>query len=138
MSKVGKVPVAIAQGTTISIEGKSAQVTGPKGKLTVDIPPGISVEVNNNQAIVTAENNTDKKIRSLFGMVRANLNNAVKGVESEFEKKLEMAGVGYRAQMQGDSLVLSVGFSHPVKFASRAGIKLAVADNIISVSGIDK
>ena len=138
MSKVGKVPVVFAQGTNIVIEKHVAQVTGPKGSLTVAIPTGIKVEVNENQAVVTAKKLTDKKIRSLFGMVRANLNNAVKGVESEFEKKLEMTGVGYRAQMQGSDLVLSLGFSHPVKFSPKTGVKLAVADNAITVTGIDK
>jgi large subunit ribosomal protein L6 len=71
-------------------------------------------------------------------MFRANLSNAVKGVESGFEKKLEMAGVGYRSQMQGADLVLSVGFSHPVKFSPKPGLTLSVADNVISVVGIDK
>lgn len=138
MSKVGKTPISMLDGTTIAINGNSAQVTGPKGTMSVNIPNGVTFKVEENKAVVTAKNLEDKKTRSLFGMFRANLNNAVKGVESEFEKKLEMIGVGYRAQMQGADLVLSVGYSHPVKFSPKSGIKLAVADNIISVSGIEK
>ena len=138
MSKVGKTPISIAQGTSISLDGAAAKVTGPKGVISVNIPPGITFKMDANQAIVTAKNINDKNRRSLFGMFRANLNNAVKGVENEFEKKLEMTGVGYRAQIQGADLVLSVGFSHVVKFTPKPGIKLTVADNVISVSGIEK
>jgi len=138
MSKVGKVPISIASGISLSIEEKLVKVTGPKGEAVVNMPLGIAVTVSDGQAVVTAENKEDKRIRALFGMFRANLANAIKGVDSGFEKKLEMTGVGYRAQMQGSDVVLSVGFSHPVKFSPKDGIKLMVADNVISVSGIDK
>lgn len=138
MSKVGKVPIIIANGVTVTIQGQEAQVSGPKGQATVVVPEGTAVEVAEGKAVVTAKNQEDKKIRALFGMVRANLANAIKGVDSGFEKKLEMTGVGYRAQMQGADLVLSLGFSHPVKFTPKEGIKLAVADNVISVTGTDK
>ena len=119
MSKVGKTPVLMALGTSINVDGNSAQVIGPKGTVVVNIPDGVSFKIDENQAVVTVKNTTDKKIRSLFGMFRANLNNAVIGVENGFEKKLEMTGVGYRSQIQGEDLVLSVGFSHPVKFSPK-------------------
>jgi len=138
MSKIGKLPISITQGVSLTTEGKAVHVTGPKGVFIVDKPEGITLEINEGVARVTAKNQNDKKIRSLFGMFRANLANAVKGVDSGFEKKLEMTGVGYRAQIQGADLVLSVGYSHPVKFSPKEGIKLTVADNVISVSGIDK
>lgn len=138
MSKVGKVPITIANGVSLVIEDRNVQVTGPKGVANINKPEGIDVEISEGLAQVTAKNKDDKKIRSLFGMTRANLANAMKGVDTGFEKKLEMAGVGYRAQMQGADLVLSVGFSHPVKFNPKNGITLAVADNVISVTGIDK
>lgn len=138
MSKVGKVPITISNGVNVSIEPGKTEVTGPKGNATVIIPEGIAVEVIDGKAVVTAKNQEDRRIRALFGMFRANLANAVKGVDSGFEKKLEMVGVGYRAQMQGADLVLSVGFSHPVKFTPKDGIKMSVADNVISISGIDK
>ncbi|HVF69039.1 MAG TPA: 50S ribosomal protein L6 [Xanthomonadales bacterium] len=137
MSKIGKLPISIASGVSLTTEGKTVHVTGPKGVFTVNKPEGIALEVNEGVATVTAKNQNDKKIRSLFGMFRANLANAVKGVDLGFEKKLEMTGVGYRAQMQGADLVLSVGYSHPVKFTPKEGIKLSVADNVISVAGVD-
>ncbi len=138
MSKIGKLPITIVQGVSLTVEDKAVQVTGPKGMATVNKPEGIAVNINETTVIVSAKEQNDKKIRSLFGMFRANLANAMKGVDSGFEKKLEMAGVGYRSQMQGEDLVLSVGFSHPVKFSPKDGIKLGVADNVISVSGMDK
>lgn len=138
MSKVGKAPIAIGSSITLTDNGKTVQVTGPKGAATVNKPEGITLAVSEGSAVVAAKNKEDKKIRSLFGMFRANLANAVKGVDSGFEKKLEMKGVGYRAQMQGSDLVLSVGFSHPVKFTPQEGVNLSVADNVITVAGIDK
>ena len=138
MSKIGNLPISITSGVSLTTEGKTIQVTGPKGSASLKKPDGIAIEVNEGIAVITAKDQNDKKIRSLFGMFRANLANAVKGVDTGFEKKLEMTGVGYRAQIQGVDLVLSVGYSHPVKFSPKEGIKLAVADNVISVSGIDK
>ncbi|HSW47896.1 MAG TPA: 50S ribosomal protein L6 [Candidatus Saccharimonadales bacterium] len=138
MSKIGKLPIAIAQGVSLAVEGQNVLVKGPKGNTSVNKPEGIDLEIADGVATVSAKEQNDKRVRSLFGMFRANLANAVKGVESGFEKKLEMAGVGYRSQMQGADLVLSVGFSHPVKFSPKTGITLSVADNVISVAGIDK
>lgn len=138
MSKVGKAPITIGNGVSVTMQGAQAQVNGPKGQATVAVPEGTSVEVTEGKAVVTAKNKEDKRVRALYGMVRANLANAIKGVDAGFEKKLEMTGVGYRAQMQGTDLVLSVGYSHPVKFTPKEGIKLSVADNVISVSGTDK
>lgn len=138
MSKIGKLPITISQGVSLSVEANSVKVTGPKGEAIVNKPEGIEVKVSEGVATVSAKEQNDKKIRSLFGMFRANLANAVKGVDTGFEKKLEMTGVGYRAQMQGADLVLSLGFSHPVKFTPKSGIKLNVADNVMSVMGIDK
>lgn len=138
MSKVGKLPITIAQGVSLVDSDKSVQVTGPKGSATVNKPEGLVLSVNEGVAVVSAKDPNDKKIRAMFGMFRANLANAAKGVESGFEKKLEMTGVGYRAQIQGVDLVLSVGYSHPVKFSPKDGITLSVKDNVISVAGIDK
>lgn len=138
MSKVGKVPIVIKDGIKISVQDRIAQVNGPKGTASVNVPVGIDVEISQTQAVVSAKNQNDKKIRSLFGMFRANLANAVTGVDAGFEKKLEMTGVGYRAAMNGAELVLSVGYSHPVKFTAKTGLTLSVKDNVISVSGIDK
>ena len=138
MSKVGKNPVIMPAGVTIEDSEKSLFVRGPKGSLSMVKHKGIEVKVNDNIAVVTAQNQEDKKIRALFGMFRANLANAVKGVDSGFEKKLEMKGVGYRSQMQGADLVLSVGFAHPVKITPVEGVTIEVKDNVISVTGMDK
>lgn len=138
MSKVGKVPIPIPNGVNVVVHDGVVKVSGPKGEASVVMPWGIDVNVDEKEAIVTAKNQADKKIRAMFGMLRANLANAIKGVDSGFEKKLEMTGVGYRAQVQGADLTLSVGYSHPVKFSPKEGIKLSVSDNVISISGIDK
>jgi large subunit ribosomal protein L6 len=138
MSKIGKNPIKIPENIKLEISEKSVSVNGPKGVSSVATHNGIKVELVENTAVITAKNQEDKKIRALFGMFRANLANAVKGVDVGFEKKLEMKGVGYRAQMQGSDLVLSVGYAHPVKIAPVEGVALAVADNVISVTGVDK
>lgn len=139
MSKIGKMPIIIPNGVTVSIQGAQVQVTGPKGNLSHVIPANVAASVEDGKVIVTAEKQEDKTIRALFGLTRALIANLVKGVDTGFEKKLELVGVGYRAQMQGTTLVLSLGFSHPVKITPLDGITIAVADNTkITVSGIDK
>ncbi len=138
MSKVGKLPIEIANGINVTITGSVAQVSGPKGNASMPIPQGVTVEVADGRVQVSAKNTENKAIRALFGLTRANLANIMKGVDSGFEKKLEMAGVGYRAQVQGADLVLSVGYSHPVKITPFQGVQFAVTDNVITVSGIDK
>lgn len=138
MSKIGKTPIAIPNGVNINIEGDTVSVTGTKGQAGLQKPSGLGLEVNEGFAVVTAKNQDDKKIRALFGMFRANLANVVKGVDTGFEKKLEMKGVGYRAQMQGMDLILSVGFAHPVKIVPVEGVTITVADNVITVAGSNK
>lgn len=138
MSKIGKMPIAITNGTTVAVQGSSVQVTGPKGNATYVVPAGVAVVVNEGKVVVSAKHQDDRRLRALYGMTRANLANLMKGIDRGFEKKLELSGVGYRAQMQGNDLVLSVGFSHPVKFIPEPGVKITVADNVISVTGSDK
>jgi len=138
MSKIGKVPVELPSGTTVTIENDSVRVVGTKGELSFDIPRGIHVSVDENNIVVTQVKENDPLTRNLYGLTRAVLANMVKGVNSGFEKKLELQGVGYRAQVQGSDLVLSVGFAHQVKMKPLSGIMFSVADNIITVSGIDK
>ncbi len=138
MSKIGKLPITLANGVSVAIQGDQAQVNGPKGNVSYTIPAGIVVAVEEGRVVVTAENKQDRAVRALFGLTRANLANIIKGVDTGFEKKLEMTGVGYRAVMQGAMLQLSLGFSHPVKFTPPAGITLSVVDNAIIVTGSDK
>lgn len=139
MSKIGKMPIIIPNGVTVTVQGSNVQVAGPKGNVSYVIPANVAATVDDGKVQVTAEKQEDKKIRALFGLTRANLANVIKGVDTGFEKRLEIVGVGYRAQMQGTTLVLSLGFAHPVKIVPLPGITLATADNNgIVVSGTDK
>jgi large subunit ribosomal protein L6 len=138
MSKIGKLPIIVGNGVTVAVQGDQVQVTGPKGTVSYTVPAGISVKVTEGIVQVDAENKQNRTVRAMYGLTRANLANVIKGVDTGFEKILELTGVGYRAQMQGATLVLSLGFSHPVKFTAPAGIQVSVVDNAIVVSGVDK
>lgn len=138
MSKIGKMPIAIKEGVTVTIENGVIAVNGAKGALSFPIPQGILVTVADGNAVVSQKPETALQTKALFGLTRAIINNMVKGVSDGFEKKLELTGVGYRAQMMGNDVSLSVGFSHPVKIKAPEGIKFVVADNAIIVSGSDK
>jgi large subunit ribosomal protein L6 len=138
MSKIGKLPINLATNVTATVSGNSVAIAGPKGNATYTVPSGMTVTVADGKIVVEAQNKSDRKIRALYGLTRANLANVVKGVDSGFEKKLELAGVGYRAQMQGTDLVLSLGFSHPVKFTPKTGVTITVADNVITLTGTNK
>lgn len=138
MSKVGKVPVTITEGVTVTTEGSTISVTGQKGTLSFTIPEGIVVSVEDGKIIVERKKADDSQTSALHGLTRALLANMVQGVSQGFEKKLEMIGVGYRAQVAGRDLSVSVGFAHPVKVVAPEGITFAVKDNVISVSGINK
>ena len=138
MSKIGKMPIALENGVTVTVQGREVQVTGPKGNGSHTLPEGIDVKVEDNTVFVSSQNNEDRSVRAMFGLTRALLANLIKGLDKGFEKKLELVGVGYRAQMQGAELVLSLGFSHPVKFTAPAGITLSVVDNGITIAGTDK
>lgn len=138
MSKIGKLPIEIKDGTTVAIDGQTVKVTGIKGELSYTMPKGIKAEMVEGRLLVAQENKNDRNMSAFYGLTRAQLANLVKGVDTGFEKKLELVGVGYRAQMQGEELVLSLGFSHPVKFLPKPGIKIAVAENVVTISGMSK
>lgn len=138
MSKIGKLPVQIPSGTTVTVTDGNVQVQGSKGNLSFPIPRGITVSVADDTLTVSQVKNEDPLTRSLYGLTRAVIANMVTGVNAGFEKKLELHGVGYRAQVQGADLVLSVGFAHQVKIQPLDGITFAVTDNVITVSGINK
>jgi large subunit ribosomal protein L6 len=138
MSKIAKKPVALVDGVSVQIDQQSVKVSGPKGELTMTVPAGIIVEVKDGQIIVSQQKKNDVETNALFGLVRASLNNLVKGVTEGFAKKLELSGVGYRAQAAGNTLTLSLGFSHPVVVKVEQGITFAVEENIITISGMDK
>jgi large subunit ribosomal protein L6 len=138
MSKIAKKPIALADTVTFSLVGEKATVTGPKGSLSFNIPAGIKAEVKEKEIIVSQVKVNDKLTNALFGLTRAILANLVKGVTEGFEKKLELTGVGYKAQGNGNTLNLALGFSHPVIVTADKSITFKVEENVISVSGIDK
>ena len=138
MSRVGRMPVPIPQGVEVSIKGSEFTVKGPRGELSRCFNPDISITLQDNELIVSRP--SDSKVhRSLHGLTRSLLANAVEGVTSGFEKNLEIVGVGYRADKDGDKLVIRTGYSHPVEVSPLPGVSLAVEGaNRIKVSGINK
>ena len=138
MSKIAKKPVVLKPGVTVVMEGEKVKVNGPKGELSFDLPRGIKIEVVEGQIIVSQEKKNSSETNALFGLTRSILNNLAIGVSDGFEKELELTGVGYRAQAAGSTLTLAVGFSHPVVIKEDQSITFAVAENIITISGIDK
>ena len=138
MSKIGKMPIILQDGVQVSVQGSDVQITGTKGNISYVLPTGISAVVEEGKVSLSATNINDRKIRAMYGLTRAHMANVIKGLSVGFEKHLELVGVGYRAQMQGTDLSLSLGFAHPVKFKPGAGITLSVKDNTITVSGTDK
>lgn len=138
MSRIGRKPITLPKGVEVSIDGNTIQVKGPKGTLSMDIMPQIKIAVEDAQINVTRESEL-KPVRAAHGMTRAMIANMITGVSSGFEKMLEIVGVGYRAQLQGKNLVLSLGFSHPVEVVPPAGIEFTAESPIkISVRGIDR
>lgn len=139
MSKIGGKPVTIKEGVKILIENGVVKVEGPKGNLSFAVPKDIEVNLLDDRIEVSQKvKMEDRKVRALFGLTRAMISNMVTGVSTGFERRLELSGVGYRASVQGNDLVISVGFSHPVKFVPLSGIKFEVVENNIIVTGIDK
>ncbi len=138
MSKIAKIPVILKEGVSATFEGQKVNITGPKGNLSFIIPKGIKAEVNEGKIIVSQDAKNDEKTKALFGLTRSILANLVKGVSDGFEKKLELSGVGYRAQAAGNTLTLSVGYSHPVVIKIENGITFTVEENVIKVAGMDK
>lgn len=138
MSRIGKLPVALPQGVTVSVENNVVTVKGPKGTLTQEMSKDLDIKVENEHVIVNRPND-DKEVKALHGLTRALIHNMVVGVTEGFKKTLVLEGVGYRAAKQGKKLVLTVGYSHPVEIEPLEGIEFEVpAANQIVVSGIDK
>ncbi|NLX84540.1 MAG: 50S ribosomal protein L6 [Synergistaceae bacterium] len=138
MSRIGRKPIPLPTGVEIKIDGKLVSVKGSKGTLEMQIMPHIDVTQEDANLIVTRQSEI-KAVRAAHGMTRAILNNMVTGVNSGFEKVLEIVGVGYRAQMQGKNLVLSLGFSHPVELVPPTGIEFVCeSPTKIVVRGIDR
>lgn len=138
MSRIGKKPISLPKGVEVTRDGSKITVKGPKGALTQEFPEEITFVQEENQLLVQRPSD-DKKHRALHGLSRSLLANMVEGVTNGYEKKLELVGVGYRAQLQGKKLVINIGFSHPVEVDPPEGIEFEVpAATKITVKGIDK
>jgi len=138
MSRIGKQPIVLPSGVTATLSADSVAVKGPKGEMTAPLFPGITVEQVENSLQLSCADLGDKVTKSKFGLARALLANVVTGVSTGFEKTLELRGVGYRAQVQGKNLNLSLGFSHPVVYEMPQGVEAKVEASRITLSGIDK
>ena len=138
MSRIGRMPVVIPAGVTVDIaEGNKVTVKGAKGTLVRELPVEMEIKIEDGHVVVTRPNDL-KKMKSLHGLTRTLIHNMVVGVSEGYTKTLEVNGVGYRAAKQGNKLVLSLGYSHPVEMIDPEGLSSAVDGNKIIVSGISK
>lgn len=151
MSKLAKIPVNIPGGVNVVFENSAIKISGSKGNLSFGIPKGIDVKVLEGYLTVSLKDPTSSRsaglrgasknnegLKPVLGLTRAMISNMVTGVSAGFEKKLELSGVGYRAQVSGRDITISVGFSHPVKITPPEGLEFTVSDNIITISGANK
>lgn len=136
-SNIGKQPINIETGVTITKDGKKITVLGTKGTLSWSVPMGIDVEIVDDKLVVKKEHES-RYLEKFYGLTRSLISNMAIGVSKGFDKKLELSGVGYRARVDGRDLVLNLGFSHPVKISAPENVSFRVEENIITVSGIDK
>ncbi|MGB3300966.1 MAG: 50S ribosomal protein L6 [Phormidesmis sp.] len=138
MSRIGKQPVPVPKGVTVTIDGQKVTVKGAKGELSRELPSEIAF-VQEGEEIVVTRRDESRNARQRHGLVRTLIANMVEGVSNGYQKKLEIQGVGYRASLQGQKLVMALGYSHPVEFEPPPGIQFAVEGNTnVTVTGIDK
>lgn len=138
MSRIGKKPVPIPQGVKVHVEGATVRAEGPKGTLVQPVPAGLTAKLEGNQIVISRAGD-DRKVRALHGLARALVANMVTGVKDGFEKKLEIVGIGYRAQVQGRAIRLALGYSHPVVFPLPEGITAEIdKQTAITLRGPDK
>jgi large subunit ribosomal protein L6 len=138
MSRIGKLPVKLPQGVTVSVGSEEMQVKGPKGTLVSPLPSGITCKVASGEACL-ARRNDERRQRALHGLARALLNNAVKGVSAGWTREMEIQGIGYRAILQGRQIEFALGYSHPVIYQIREGIAVTIEKQTrLTVSGADR
>lgn len=139
MSRVGQLPVEVPSGVDVKISGSHVQIKGPKGELEFDFSPEIGISLQESEIQVSRASD-ERQMRSLHGTTRALIQNMITGVTDGFQKELQLVGVGYRATMEGNNLVLNVGYSHPVVVEPPEGISFEVGERNqqIFISGIDK
>lgn len=136
MSRIGKQPINIPSAVNVDIEGQTVSVRGPRGSLTREVVPEVRLHLEEGTLVVTRPSDAPRD-RAMHGLTRALLANMVTGVDTGFRKTLELVGVGYRAQMQGDQLTLALGFSHPVEIKPPPGITFTVEGPRVHIDGID-
>ncbi|MDP3998804.1 MAG: 50S ribosomal protein L6 [bacterium] len=137
MSRIGKMPIKIPNQVDFSVEGRRAIVSGPKGTLEFSLSEKIEATCQDNEVLLISKDDS-RRGKAIYGLSRALVANMVRGVTDGFRKELELAGVGYRAQVEEGNLKLALGFSHPVKFQAPPGISFTVAENKIIIEGADK
>jgi large subunit ribosomal protein L6 len=138
MSRIGKLPVKLAEGLTAKLEGNKLIIKKGQDEKVIDTKGVVKVNINGDTITVEPVDGNDKFAKAMWGTVRALANNAVVGLTKGFEKKLEINGVGYRAAVKGNILELQLGYSHPINYEIPAGITITVEKNIITVKGTDK
>lgn len=140
MSRIGKMPIPLPEKVKMEFSGGRIEVSGPLGKLMQVLPPHTAVKVDKNQATVELVGLTDEEGGALHGLARSLAHNAVVGVTQGFKKDLEIVGLGYRAQVSGDKLMLQLGFAHPVEFLLPPGIKVTIdpKQTALSIAGVDR
>jgi large subunit ribosomal protein L6 len=138
MSKIGKKPIIIPEGVQVTADSGIVKVKGPKGESELPLHPKIQVSLLDKTLKVSVKKPEDRRQKALWGTYRSLLASLISGVISGFEKKLEVIGVGYKANLEGEKLVLSLGFSHPIIIRIPKGLAVKIEKNVISISGINK
>jgi large subunit ribosomal protein L6 len=138
MSRIGKKPIPVPTGVTVTVRPEAVEVKGPKGTLTQRVPPGVKFEVTGAELVATTER-PDPSLSKYHGLARSLMANAVEGVTNGFKRELDIVGVGYRAEVKGKQVVFALGYSHPVVFDIPAGIDVTVEKQThVTVTGIDR
>ncbi|MEK7633307.1 MAG: 50S ribosomal protein L6 [Patescibacteria group bacterium] len=138
MSKIGEKPIIVSASVNLTIEDDKVIIKGPQGEMSFVVPKELSLTKEKNNLVLKRKNN-EKKVRSIHGLYRQLISNAVSGVEKNWEKKLEVVGTGFTVKLQGEDLVFKIGYSHPVIFKKQPGIKYQVeGNNKVTVVGHDK
>ncbi|HEY4521557.1 MAG TPA: 50S ribosomal protein L6 [Candidatus Paceibacterota bacterium] len=138
MSRLAKKPIILPKGVNFALREGNAVVGGPKGEVKFFVHENIEIKQNNEELLVVSKPNNQKNNKALLGTMVSILKNSIKGVTDGFEKKLEIEGIGYKAQLEGENLSLSLGFTHPIKIKAPKGISFKVEKNVITISGINK
>jgi large subunit ribosomal protein L6 len=138
MSRIGKKPIPVPKGVTVSVKADGVEFKGPKGTLRQPVPPGVKFEVKGDELVATMER-PDPQLGKFHGLARSLMANAVEGVTNGFKKELDIVGVGYRAEVKGKQVVFALGYSHPVVFDIPSGIDVAIEKQThVTVTGIDR